>query len=126
MGTSAPADQSKAVGKAHQGSKEVWMNRAYLGEHKLVTKAGKSFYDTVKNPKDEPSSWDYILKGEQMRRVAFAAIDENNDGFLDKNELRKALGESDEVEKLIKVADKNGDGRIDYKEFCQLLRAKEP
>lgn len=89
---SAPVvSQQKSLGKT-AGSGDVWMNKAYLGEHKLVTKAGKSFYDTVKNPKEEPSNWDYILKGEQMRRLAFAAIDEDNDGYLDKAELRKALG----------------------------------
>lgn len=42
----------------------MMMNRAYYGEHKAVTKAGKSFYDTVKDPKKEPSAWDYVLKGE--------------------------------------------------------------
>lgn len=61
-----------------------------------------------------------------MRRLSFAALDDNGDGYLDEAELRKVLGNSEEVKRLLSVADKNGDGRIDYKEFCDLLRAKEP
>jgi len=61
-----------------------------------------------------------------MRRVSFAALDENHDGYLDEKELRKVLGNSEDVQKLISLADKDGDGRIDYKEFCDLLRAKQP
>jgi len=59
-----------------------------------------------------------------MRRVSFAALDTDHDGFLDEKELRKILGSAEDVQKLIRLADKNNDGKIDYKEFCELLRAK--
>jgi len=59
----APPKPKNVVGTKGTGEK-MMMSRAYYGEHKAVTKAGKSFYDTVADPKKEPSAWDYILKGE--------------------------------------------------------------
>lgn len=44
------------------------------------------------------------------------------DGYVDAQELRNQLGASVDVEALIKQADKNGDGKIDYNEFCDILR----
>ena len=44
------------------------------------------------------------------------------DGFITADELRDTLGNSANVEDLIKQADRNGDGKIDYSEFCDLLR----
>lgn len=44
------------------------------------------------------------------------------DGYISADELRSTLGPSANVDALIKQADKNKDGRIDYKEFCDILR----
>lgn len=54
-------------------------------------------------------------------RTAFRAFDVNNDGFIDASELRATMSDltgdsltDDDVEAMIRSADKNGDGRIDY------------
>ena len=54
-------------------------------------------------------------------REAFAVFDKDNDGFIGAKELRDVmaqLGENltlEEVNSMIKEADKNGDGLVDYK-----------
>lgn len=56
---------------------------------------------------------------EEMRR-AFRVFDRDGNGLIDQNELRttmKSLGEKlskSDVKAMIKAADKNGDGKIDY------------
>jgi len=44
------------------------------------------------------------------------------DGFIDAKDLEHHLGRSSGVAALIKEADKNKDGKIDYQEFCDLLK----
>lgn len=46
------------------------------------------------------------------------------DGFIDAKDLEKHLGRSSGVSALIKEADKNNDGKIDYQEFCDLLKSQ--
>ena len=67
------------------------------------------------------------LKKEKLLE-AFCKFDIDNSGFITKDELLKALkaekSQEKEVEQLIKAVDKNGDGKIDYKEFLQLMGAE--
>ena len=52
-------------------------------------------------------------------------MDANKDGVVTKEELTtllKGLGESvtdDVVDEMIKIADENGDGKIQFEEFCK-------
>ena len=66
------------------------------------------------------------LKKEKLFET-FSKFDIDNSGFITKDELLKALkaekSQEKEVENLIKAVDKNGDGKIDYKEFLQLMGA---
>ena len=68
------------------------------------------------------------LKKEKLYE-AFCKFDIDNSGFITADELLKALkaekSQEKEVEQLIKAVDKNGDGKIDYKEFLQLMGADE-
>ena len=68
------------------------------------------------------------LKKEKLYE-AFCKFDIDNSGFITTDELLKALkaekSQEKEVEQLIKAVDKNGDGKIDYKEFLQLMGAEE-
>ena len=58
-------------------------------------------------------------------RKAFDVMDANKDGVVTKDELRtllKGLGEevTDEVvDEMINIADENGDGKVQFDEFCK-------
>ena len=58
-------------------------------------------------------------------RKAFDVMDENKDGQVTKDELKKllsGLGEevTDEiVDELINIADQDGDGKVNFDEFCK-------
>ena len=58
-------------------------------------------------------------------RKAFDVMDANKDGVVTKDELKtllSGLGEdvTDEVvDEMIKIADENGDGKIQFEEFCK-------
>ena len=84
------------------------------------TEKGRSYFDYVDDPKAHPTTWEYILKSENVRKVA--EFDVNNDGFVTAEEVRSALGTSTTIEDLIRKTDKHGDGRVAYKEFFDLIR----
>ena len=58
-------------------------------------------------------------------RKAFDVMDANKDGVVTPDELRQlltGLGEEvndDIINEMIKVADTNGDGKVDFEEFCK-------
>lgn len=58
---------------------------------------------------------------------AFKVFDKNGDGVLTPTELREMLekfGEKmkqEDIDEFIRTADKDGDGRIDYEEFVNIL-----
>ena len=58
-------------------------------------------------------------------RKAFDVMDENKDGQVTKDELKKllsGLGEevTDEiVDEMINIADQDGDGKVNFDEFCK-------
>ena len=58
-------------------------------------------------------------------RKAFDVMDENKDGQVTKDELKKllsGLGEevTDEiVDEMINIADADGDGKVNFDEFCK-------
>jgi len=63
-------------------------------------------------------------------RIAFDSMDRDKDGFIDVDELRGELGReldnpsSLSVEEILQEADNDGNGKIDYEEFCMLLKSK--
>ena len=67
------------------------------------------------------------LKNERLYE-AFCMFDKDKSGSITKEELLKALkaekSQEKEIEKYIKAVDKNGDGKIDYKEFLELMGAQ--
>uniref|UniRef100_UPI00143F05B1 FGCamp n=1 Tax=Aspergillus niger TaxID=5061 RepID=UPI00143F05B1 len=67
---------------------------------------------------------------EEEIREACKVFDRDNNGFISAAELRHvmtSIGEKltdDEVDEMIREADQDGDGRIDYNEFVQLMMQK--
>jgi len=69
------------------------------------------------------------LDDEEEIKEAFKVFDKNGDGFIEASELRQvmqSLGEKlteEEVEDMIKEADVDGDGRVNYQEFAPYVSA---
>ncbi|KAK8559131.1 hypothetical protein V6N13_098724 [Hibiscus sabdariffa] len=64
----------------------------------------------------------------ELKRV-FATFDKNGDGFITKQELGESLknirmfSTEKDVEEIVVKLDSNGDGLIDFEEFCVLCEA---
>jgi len=60
-------------------------------------------------------------------REAFAEFDVNDDGFISKKELSDVMSNfgnmitNEELDEMIKVVDKDGNGLVDFKEFLNLM-----
>ena len=67
------------------------------------------------------------LSAEQIEELkkAFAVLDENKDGLISKDELSKLLGglgedfTDDVVTEMMNLADTDGDGKVNFDEFCK-------
>ncbi|KAH9369723.1 hypothetical protein HPB48_007690 [Haemaphysalis longicornis] len=70
------------------------------------------------------------ISAEEEIRQAFEVFDRNGDGLVSCTELRQAmttLGHKlslDLVEEMIREADKDGDGKINFEEFVTMLTLK--
>jgi calmodulin len=70
------------------------------------------------------------LGTEEQLRAAFEVFDRGNKGFLVRDELRQVLQSigdkmsNDEVDELLKMGDRNGDGKISYRDLSRLLTSK--
>lgn len=68
---------------------------------------------------------------EEDMRDAFNVFDQNGDGFITVDELRSVLGSLgltqgknvEDCRRMIMNVDIDGDGRVDYKEFRQMMKA---
>ena len=115
----------------------VNLARAKLGRDSNVALMVTASRDAAarENPKAQSSK---RLAGEVRRELrgifkthrielkkAFQKFDTNNDGAIDEREMRKGLARlnlglsAQQVEDLLAVLDRDGDGRVDYSEFEQ-------
>merc|ERR1712167_456772 len=67
---------------------------------------------------------------EEEMKEAFKTFDKDGNGFISAAELKdvmEKLGEKltdDELDEMIRECDVNGDGMVDYNEFCTMMSAK--
>ncbi|KAK9787470.1 hypothetical protein WJX73_007722 [Symbiochloris irregularis] len=113
---------SPSLSRRSSSNKQVWQSvwnpgRNYNDNYKTV---GNQYYDHVDKTPGNTSVWDHILRSERIK--AFKSFDRDGDGFITADELKMKLGSQADVSQLIAAADKNGDGKIDYSEFCELVR----
>lgn len=62
-------------------------------------------------------------------RVAFAVLDLDGDGFLSPQELRHGLHKVDDIDAeevsfIVRAADRDGDGKVSFAEFRELMLAE--
>ncbi|KAK7325075.1 hypothetical protein VNO77_29135 [Canavalia gladiata] len=78
-------------------------------------------YDSIMSDRDE----------EEDMKEAFNVFDQNGDGFITVEELRSVLSSLglkqgrtlEDCRKMIMKVDIDGDGKVDYKEFKQMMKA---
>lgn len=114
-----PRKKGPSVRKAN-----VWESVFNPGRnYNMEGRVGASQFDKPDSPGGRSTTvWDEILKAQTVRDLAFSDLDKDRDGFITADELHRVLGKDAAVDALILEADKNGDGKIDYKEFSDLLR----
>ncbi|KAL6339417.1 hypothetical protein AAG906_032950 [Vitis piasezkii] len=79
-----------------------------------------ALYQTIMDERDE----------EEDMREAFNVFDQNGDGFITVEELRSVLSSLglkqgrtiEDCKKMIQKVDVDGDGRVNYKEFKQMMK----
>ncbi|XP_063429143.1 calmodulin-like [Mytilus trossulus] len=56
---------------------------------------------------------------------AFKCFDQNNDGFIERDELMKFMEDlsEEQAQGMIDIADKNGDGKVNIEEFVEMMMA---
>ena len=71
-----------------------------------------------------------IIKRKEVND-AFHLFDKDGDGFITSEEIKKVMGilgkkmRDDEINEMIKEADTNADGMIDYEEYVKMMKAKD-
>jgi len=74
----------------------------------------------------------FLTQSEEDMAVAWKVFDADESGFLDGEEFKKALpllGENilpSQIEKLFAEVDTDGSGRIEFPEFCVMVKAMNP
>ncbi|KAG6412873.1 hypothetical protein SASPL_125566 [Salvia splendens] len=107
------------VAKITSDDVEVVMRHLQLPHHKPFSQ------DSIENIEDMFERAEPLL---DEVREAFRVFDENDDGFVDTEELKKVMSSlglvelsQQECERMIMVFDEDGDGRISFGEFVKLM-----
>jgi hypothetical protein len=107
---------------APTGAAAVWRGTFDPGSNPRVTSKAaappKAFYDTVDD--EGLSLWQQTLRAEDMRRTNFNELDRNGDGYLEREDLRRAFGAGVDVDALVAAADTDGAGRVSHKDWLVL------
>ena len=76
---------------------------------------------------DGVMSYEEFIGYDTKMALAFKAIDKNGDGYLSKSEFRKICPNmtDEQVENAFTKFDKDKTGRINFNEFCSMLKKKK-
>ncbi|GAB4817990.1 hypothetical protein N2152v2_005036 [Parachlorella kessleri] len=120
---------SDAVEEAFAGPRtNPWQEVFDPNTNQNMKKTGRSHFDTGKPTLDpakkEPSCWEYVVQSQEkaaksVKEKAFESMGGSKDSPVDAADLKK-LFDPEHVDSIMKMADKNGDGKIDFKEFCDM------
>ncbi|KAF6264776.1 hypothetical protein COO60DRAFT_1482567 [Scenedesmus sp. NREL 46B-D3] len=118
-GSSTAAAQPKTTGPAAASSSKpnVWRSVFDPGSNPNIDRQGSNYYDTVKDPKASPSTWEMILKAEDFRRRSFGDLDKDKDGFVDAA-VRTSLAAAARHGSAVHIAQASGCSRCIL--FCVL------
>ncbi|DBB16858.1 TPA: Calcium-dependent protein kinase 15 [Trebouxia sp. C0006] len=119
FGGSEPSKPTDLQRPSQGKTSDAWRSTFSPGRNPNMRGVGRDYFDHAEDEK-APSTWQMVLKSAQVKQ--FQNLDANADGFIDAKDLEHHLGRSSGVAALIKEADKNNDGKIDYQEFCDLLK----
>ena len=127
LGVSPPA-ASSAFGK------DSWNKHAMRSKNGTrAMRRGSKFDNVMPTSKGAPlTTWDHVIRSVESSgannrymnpREVFNTLDKNGDGFIDAKELHGHLGGSSKeaVESIMNQADKQGNGKISYAEFTNVL-----
>jgi len=97
----------------------------------MASSNGSSSVKNTKRARTSSSTSDKLSEEQrQAYRETFKLFDTDNSGTIDARELQfamKALGfkpKKEEIQEMIKQADRNGDGTIDFVEFLDMMTSK--
>ena len=96
-------------------------NSGEEGDKKVVKV--KKVKKVKKEKKEKKEKKVKVISEEHM--AAFATFDKDGNGFISADEFKQVYSDMSEHEilEMIKLADSNNDGRINYKEFVAMQKA---
>lgn len=99
-----------------------------MEEVKAIIDDSEALYECLIEEGEEYLLEKNEMMGKEIVKEAFRLFDENQDGFIDENELKHVLSllgydecTKMECRKMVKVYDENRDGKIDFYEFVKLI-----
>ncbi|XP_010515054.1 PREDICTED: probable calcium-binding protein CML47 [Camelina sativa] len=103
-------------------------NKTSVEEAKAIIDDSEALYEHLIEEGEEYLFEKNEMMSKELVKEVFRLFDENQDGFIDENELKHVLSllgydecTKMECRKMIKVFDENGDGNIDFYEFVKLI-----
>jgi calmodulin len=123
------ADLFKRIDSDGNGEIEFDEFAQIMSEPARVCSRGRAPRATPRPPPGRRMQKDEWL---ESMRAAFASFDKDGSGSISVEELREVLVENlgqqvsdDELDRLVKLADANGDGEIDFDEFKALMHTEQ-
>lgn len=119
--TMAPDSPSGNSGSCGRSPRSHWAQGTFNPGRNFNMPKSTERFDKVEP--GSPTTWDYIVRAQNIKKADFAQFDTNGDGFITADELRKGMGGADAggMSQLMKVADRDGDGRISRDEWSAVM-----